>query len=282
MPEPVHEGSLAVPYDPDPAYRRRSQQLLEFLAPSPADRVLDLGCGLGSFLAILRHQRVESIGLDLDLSRTARAAASAPGARLAVGDALRVPFADETFDGIVMGELLEHLREDGAALREARRLLRPGGVLAISVPHEGYPFWWDPVARVLAWMGAPPLRRGPYVGIWHGHRRLYRPEPLARMVESSGFLVEAVEESTHRCLPFHHFLVYGLGRWLLEKGWLPALWHRSLDRSRSVGASEMTWVLRAVRWAVERVDAARPAETSRVPRPFVHIVLKARRGDVDR
>ncbi|MBZ0111838.1 MAG: methyltransferase domain-containing protein [Thermoanaerobaculia bacterium] len=268
----------AVPYDPDPAYRRRLLQLLEFLAPSPSDRILDLGCGLGSFLAVLHRLGVVPIGVDLSLSRTLQAGSAVTEARLAVGDALQTPFADAIFDKIVLGELIEHLEDDLAALREVRRLLRPEGVLVLSVPHADYPFWWDPVARIRTWLGARPLRTGSYVGIWFGHRRLYRPAELVERVEQAGFDVQRIEGSTRRCLPFHHFLVYGLGRHLLERRWLPASWRRALDRSRPTDQSTTPSGLGWLRKWVERVDRPRQGDSADPSGKFVHIVLEARCG----
>ena len=55
-----------------------------------------------------------------------------------LADMTDLPFADDTFDAVVAGEVIEHIENDGLALSEAARVLRPGGVLALSVPaHPG-------------------------------------------------------------------------------------------------------------------------------------------------
>ncbi len=96
-------------------------------------RVLDLGCRSGAFT---RHflEGNEVVGLDVD--RAALAKAAELGIETVVGDVDDpLPFPDESFDAVVAGELLEHLRFPDALVAEARRVLRPGGVLVGSVPN---------------------------------------------------------------------------------------------------------------------------------------------------
>ena len=96
-------------------------------------RVLDLGCRSGAFtLHFLDGNEV--VGLDVD--RAALAKAAELGIETVVGDVEDpLPFPDESFDAVVVGELLEHLRFPDALVAEARRVLRPGGVLVGSVPN---------------------------------------------------------------------------------------------------------------------------------------------------
>ena len=96
-------------------------------------RVLDLGCRSG---ALTRHflEGNEVVGLDVD--RAALAKAQALGIEPVEGDVEDpLPFADASFDAVVAGELLEHLQLPEALVLEARRVLRPGGVLVGSVPN---------------------------------------------------------------------------------------------------------------------------------------------------
>ncbi len=99
----------------------------------PGRKVLDLGCRAG---AVSRHflDGNEVVGLDVD--RAALAKAAALGIETVVGDVeAPLPFPDASFDAVVAGELLEHLRDPAALVAEATRVLRPGGVLAGSVPN---------------------------------------------------------------------------------------------------------------------------------------------------
>jgi len=99
----------------------------------PGRRVLDLGCRDGALTrAYLRGNEV--VGLDAD--REALAAAAELGIETHWADVDEaLPFAAESFDVVVAGELLEHIRDPGGLLAEARRVLRPTGTLVGSVPN---------------------------------------------------------------------------------------------------------------------------------------------------
>jgi SAM-dependent methyltransferase len=96
-------------------------------------RVLDLGCRSG---ALTRHflECNSVVGLDVDANALAKAAAlGIEPVQANVEESL--PFDDGSFDAVVAGELLEHLQFPDALVSEIRRVLRPGGVLAGSVPN---------------------------------------------------------------------------------------------------------------------------------------------------
>jgi ubiquinone/menaquinone biosynthesis C-methylase UbiE len=113
---------------------------------NPGDCVLDLGCGAGrhAFEAYRRGARVIAADLDLkelagvgDMFGAMRAEGEAgPPAQAAAvaADATRLPFADGSFDAVIVAEILEHVPNDTAALAEVARVLRPGGVIAVTVP----------------------------------------------------------------------------------------------------------------------------------------------------
>ena len=96
-------------------------------------RVLDLGCRSG---ALTRHllEGNDVVGVDVDSAALEKAAAlGIEPVEANVDEPL--PFADASFDAVVAGELLEHLQFPDALVAEIRRVLRPGGVLAGSVPN---------------------------------------------------------------------------------------------------------------------------------------------------
>ena len=178
-----------------------------------------------------------------------------------------------------VAQVLEHLHDDRRALAEVRRILKPGGVLALSVPHARYPFLWDPINRAWTGIGGRPLRSGPLVGIWTHHERLYRPAELVGRLLEAGFTVDAVDEATHFSFPFVHFLVYGIGKPLLERGMLPESLRASADR---FSAEHNRGDLRnpvnlgvAVFRAVDRLND-RPVVASRGT--FVNVLVKARKA----
>lgn len=168
----------------------------------PGQRVLDLGCGEGRHaITAWLHAPVHVVGLDLsaaDLatavqragefhpaSATAAKAAAVPADHAAEpgaaehhlgwvrGSGLTLPFADATFDRVICAEVLEHIADYQAVLREVRRVLKPGGVLAVSVPRY-FPEW-------VCWR----LSRA-YHEVAGGHVRIFRTRTLTRAVEAQG------------------------------------------------------------------------------------------------
>lgn len=262
------------------AFRRRVLWLLDALDLAPGLSLLDLGCGPGVLLRALAASSpgVKAFGLDEGPERLLAARAAEPPAALLRGDAQRLPFGDRTFERVLAAEVLEHLPEDAAALREIRRVLAPGGLLAISVPHADYPFLWDPINRVVTALGGRPIRSGPIVGIWTGHERLYRPTDLASRVSAAGLEVLRVEEATHHCVPFSHFLLYGIGRPLVEKGLLPKGLRARLGRQPlKEGADRGPDLAAPLRAVLAAVDRRNDREEVRRRKTFVNVLLLARR-----
>ena len=121
----------------------------DVLGVDAGDAVLDLGCGFGrhAFEAARRGARVVALdaGRDEVLAVRATFAAMLDVGELAAdtlavavqGDALALPFADETFDRVICSEVLEHIPDDVGAMAELARVLRRGGTMAITVPRQG-------------------------------------------------------------------------------------------------------------------------------------------------
>ena len=112
----------------------------------PGDQVLDLGCGAGrhAFEALRRGAHVAALDTDEgELRQVAgmfaamHEAGEVPGgarARAVAGDATAMPFPDGCFDRVIAAEVLEHVPADQAAINELARVLRPGGLAAVTVP----------------------------------------------------------------------------------------------------------------------------------------------------
>ncbi len=95
--------------------------------PTENKHVLDLCCGQGNVTTLLLQAGARTFGLDFSPEMLALAAKAAPGAVLQQGDAASLPFDDGSFDAVVCNFGMMHLPDQPAALREIRRVLRPGG-----------------------------------------------------------------------------------------------------------------------------------------------------------
>jgi SAM-dependent methyltransferase len=161
-----------------------TEALFAPLALRAGASVLDIGCGAGRHSLEAVRRGAHTIALDLshrDLCRARDSVAEyghvevpAPGSFLAVqGDARHIPFADACFDRVIASEVLEHIVEDEAAIAELVRVLRPGGVLAVTVPR------WMP--ERVCWA----LSRE-YHDVAGGHVRIYRGAELRAKLRRAG------------------------------------------------------------------------------------------------
>ncbi len=146
----------------------------------PGDRVLDIGCGAGRHAAEACRRGATVVALDMsapDLKEAHdRLAEVDPEHARSValqGDALRLPFADDTFDRIIIAEVLEHIPSDVAAMVELARVLKPGGLVAATVPR------WGPEKVCWALSDA-------YHEVEGGHVRIYRKSQLRARLEGVG------------------------------------------------------------------------------------------------
>ncbi len=160
---------------------------IERLGLSRGTRVLDLGCGFGRHSwQVFHSDGVFLVGADRDhyrlrCARFMLASMRMQGidgggsAHVVMADAARLPFADGSFDVVICSEVLEHLPDDRAALREMARVLAPGGRLALSVPRR-FP---DRVCFGLFPAG--------YRELSEGHLRVYRERELVALLSDAGF-----------------------------------------------------------------------------------------------
>lgn len=190
---------------------------------APGDRVLDIGCGEGRHaITAYLMQDVHSVGIDMSLDDIRIACARFDDFRradanrslsLAVANGTRLPFEDASFDKVICSEVLEHLPNYQAMLEEIRRVMKPGGALAVSVPRYG-PEW-------ICWR----LSDG-YHEVKGGHVRIFQRSELKDAIEARGF----------RLYDTHHAHALHSPYWWLkclfwnrtEDAWLVRQYHRFL------------------------------------------------------
>jgi SAM-dependent methyltransferase len=125
---------------PDPRLDRKFERMVELLRGRlPVDSFLDAGCGDGRYLAVLGRagfvpKRVLGSDISERILETARATATAHGveAELVRANLESLPFEDGSFELVLCVQVIEHLLDPLAGLRELARVLRPGGTLLIS------------------------------------------------------------------------------------------------------------------------------------------------------
>jgi SAM-dependent methyltransferase len=162
----AHEWGTA-PEFVGPRHELRERLLLDlFLSGGPGRQVLNAGAGQGTFSLRLAERGFAVTSADASPAAVA-VLEERVGGIVAQADVTDLPFGDETFDAAVLGEVLEHIPDDSAALREVARVVRPEGLLAVSVP-------------------ADPARFG-LSDHWAGHVRRYTKPRLVGACEGSGF-----------------------------------------------------------------------------------------------
>ncbi|MEU7861962.1 MULTISPECIES: class I SAM-dependent methyltransferase [Nonomuraea] len=158
------------------------------LPVGPGVRVLDLGCGGGRHAFEVLRRGADVVAFDMDQSELDSVAAmfvamdkagevppEASGETVQ-GTALDMPFEDGSFDRVIAAEVLEHIPDDMAAMREIFRVLKPGGTAAITVPSF--------LPERICWALDEDYHTAP-----GGHVRIYTLAELSAKLKSTGFRI---------------------------------------------------------------------------------------------
>lgn len=150
----------------------------------PGASVLDLGCGNGTFLSLFRDRRWHLYGVDFSPTGIEFAKRSFPEIDFTLADA-ELPAGDllkraGPVDLIISTEVIEHLYDPKAFLRNAYSLLKPGGILVLTTPYHGY-------LKNLLLAAAGKLDQH-FTVLWdHGHIKFWSRKTLERALAEAGF-----------------------------------------------------------------------------------------------
>ena len=230
--QPPDLGVPSAPVEFAQAQARLTERVIEIVTTQPGQRVLDVACGLGGTLSALaeRHTDTMLVGLNIDRRQLeiCRDIAPPPSGSLALveGDACALPFAARSFDQILCVEAMFHFRSRQIFLGEAARLLRSGGLLALSdilLRRPGTAAPWDEATMAAA------LRRdyGPWPELW------IEADELKQYATDARLLATADEDWTAQTLPSYRITAPddrpelrrdpdagNVMRWLHTRGWL--------------------------------------------------------------
>ena len=195
----------------DMALKRRAKKVIEGLELKKGERVLDLGCGNGYYLSLLNRLglNLNLVGIDIDKSALIDDAKfiGDKKVKLMLANGSDIPFPQNSFDKVVMSEVIEHVEDEKAVLGEVFRVLKKGGILSLTTCNIDYPFFWDPLNWTLQHFFNIHIKSGFWAGIWNQHSRLYKKDYVEKIVSKMGFEIDNVEVLTGWCLPFNHYLV---------------------------------------------------------------------------
>jgi SAM-dependent methyltransferase len=181
----------ASPLEPRPSYVQglKLRLLLDALRGVEGD-VVDVGCGAGNVIRAIAERRpdLRVHGLDVSAAALELAHRAAPGLDLQLAPAESLPFQDGSMSAVSMLDVLEHLEDPAAALREIHRVLRPGGLFHIVLPLEIQPWTFYRLVTRLGWKAKRHQC---------GHIQLFDAQRFERMAAAEGIRVSSVQWSFH-------------------------------------------------------------------------------------
>lgn len=206
-------------------FERVKGRLLDWIEPSPGCMVLDVGCGAGYFLTLVRAKYLAKsmtplmAGIEMStyqLSYMARKLEK-EGAFDVVGikaNAEYLPFSDRAFDLVTCSEVLEHIRNPQRALAEMHRVLKPNGLLLLSTPSMTARKGWDTLLApfVAAAKFATRYKPDPSPRPADAYDEPWYPKELKRALSAARF--EVIDFEQNAVVPRYYFKF--LPRWMVR------------------------------------------------------------------
>lgn len=186
----------------------RSRETMEMYLPylSKDGVILEAGCGLGAILIKLREKGYRVIGLDYAENALRTARDYDPSLVLHVGDVHALPYPDNSLHGYLSFGVLEHFEHGmGPALREAHRVLAPGGILVLTIPYPNL------VHKLVHWKRR--MQHQSQLTDDEFYESAYTQHDLIRESKKAGFSIEMVRPTSHS------FTFWGLGGPFQGKGY---------------------------------------------------------------
>ncbi|MFZ2201991.1 MAG: class I SAM-dependent methyltransferase [Microgenomates group bacterium] len=112
----------------------RQELVKDLLKPEKPQKILDIGCGTGETLTFMKKVFPKSKLQGVDYLPEAVKYTKGRGHLALRADALHLPFADATFDAVLLLDVIEHIKDDSGVIKEAKRILKPGGVIVLTAP----------------------------------------------------------------------------------------------------------------------------------------------------
>ena len=176
-----------------PKHEFRERLVLKMLKSIKKGKILDAGCGIGGiFFKLIKDYEVYGIDIsEVQLNALYKEASKKNleiNGKVQRMDMKKMSFSDETFDAVICGEVLEHIKEDYDVVKEFNRVLKINGSCVVTVPAN--PKLWD------------------FNDELSGHVRRYRKKNLRKLFESNGFKIEKISFYGFPIMRFYTKYIY--------------------------------------------------------------------------
>lgn len=226
-------------YEIDPAFAKRAGLIFSEINKREPKKILDAGCGRGFYLKILSFfpfiKEIHGVDINDNYLKIAKKINLDTRVKIKKASLYNLPYENKYFDLIICSEVLEHLKNDQKALLELKRVVKSQGIIIITIPNKEFPFLWDPINWILMKFFKTHINKKIWwlAGIWADHQRLYDEKSIKNKVVKAGLEIIKIKKLIHWCWPFSHFLLYGVGKNLVEKLDLKSLNRFNIDKEKN-------------------------------------------------